>query len=163
LDRSDPPNLGKSWKVDGILNLNKPRGWTSHDVVAHVRRLTGIRRVGHAGTLDPMATGVLLLCLGQATRIAEYLMAGQKRYQAVVRLGVRTDTHDADGHMTGTAPVVVSRAQLEDALSHFRGRIEQVPPMVSALKREGQPLYRLARRGITVARPARPIEITNYT
>jgi tRNA pseudouridine55 synthase len=159
LDRSDLSNLEKSWIVDGILNLNKPRGWTSHDVVAHVRRLTGIRRVGHAGTLDPMATGVLLLCLGQATRIAEYLMAGRKRYQAVVRLGVRTDTHDADGQVTGTAPVVVSRAQLEDALSHFRGSIEQVPPMVSALKREGQPLYRLARRGITVARPARPIEI----
>ena len=145
--------------MDGILNLNKPRGWTSHDVVAHVRRLTGIRRVGHAGTLDPMATGVLLICLGQATRIAEYLMAGRKRYQAVVRLGVRTDTHDTDGHVTATAPVVVSRAQLEDVLSHFRGRIQQVPPMVSALKREGQPLYKLARRGITVARPARPIEI----
>ncbi len=145
--------------VDGILNLNKPKGWTSHDVVAHIRRLTGIRRVGHAGTLDPMATGVLLVCLGRATRIAEYLMAGQKRYRAVIRLGISTDSHDADGQVTTTSPVTTDRDEIERALSHFRGRIRQVPPMVSAIKRDGQPLYKLARRGITVERPARPVEI----
>lgn len=145
--------------MDGILNLNKPRGWTSHDVVARVRRLTRIRRVGHAGTLDPMATGVLLVCLGRATRIVEYLMAGRKRYRAVLRLGISTDSHDADGQVTATVPVTASRAEVESALDRFRGSIEQVPPMVSAIKRDGQPLYKLARRGITVERAARPIEI----
>ena len=150
-------------QVDGILNLNKPKGWTSHDVVAHIRRLTQIRRVGHAGTLDPMATGVLLICLGRATRIAEYLMAGRKRYRAVIRLGISTDSHDADGQVTATSPVAADRAEIERALSHFRGQIRQVPPMVSALKRQGQPLYKLARRGITVDRPARPVEILELT
>jgi tRNA pseudouridine55 synthase len=145
--------------VDGILNLDKPQGWTSHDVVARVRRLTRVRRVGHAGTLDPMATGVLLVCLGRATRIAEYLMAGRKRYRAVLRLGVSTTSHDADGQVTATAPVTAGRAEVEAALSDFRGAIKQVPPMVSAIKRGGQPLYKLARRGITVERAARPVEI----
>jgi tRNA pseudouridine55 synthase len=150
---------GSRWSVDGILNLNKPGGWTSHDVVARVRRLTRVRRVGHAGTLDPMATGVLLVCLGRATRITEYLMAGRKRYRAVVRLGISTDSHDADGQVTSTAPVTVSCAEVEAALSHLRGTIAQVPPMVSAIKRDGQPLYKLARRGITVERAARPVDI----
>jgi tRNA pseudouridine55 synthase len=145
------------------LNLDKPQGWTSHDVVARVRKLTSIRRVGHAGTLDPLATGVLLVCLGQATRITEYLMAGRKRYQAVVHLGVSTDSHDADGQVTATSPVTVSRAEAEAALAHFRGAIQQVPPMVSALKRQGQPLYKLARRGIAVERAARPVEIYQLT
>lgn len=145
--------------MDGILNLNKPRGWTSHDVVAHVRRVTGIRKVGHAGTLDPMATGVLLVCLGRATRITEYLMASRKLYRAEMRLGISTDSHDADGQVTATAPVKVNRAQVEKALSRFRGNIEQVPPMVSAIKQDGQPLYRLARRGVTVERAARPVVI----
>jgi tRNA pseudouridine55 synthase len=145
--------------VDGILNLNKPSGWTSHDVVARVRRLTGVRRVGHAGTLDPLATGVLLVGLGQATRISEYLMAGRKRYRAVVRLGVSTDSHDADGQVTATAPVTATRAHVEAALAGFRGRIDQVPPMVSALKRDGQPLYKLARRGVAVERQPRPVDI----
>jgi tRNA pseudouridine55 synthase len=149
--------------VDGILNLNKPKGWTSHDVVAYIRRLTQIRRVGHAGTLDPMATGVLLICLGRATRIAEYLVAGRKRYRAVIRLGISTDSHDADGQVTATAPVAADRSEVESALSRFRGSIKQVPPMVSALKRQGQPLYKLARRGITVDRPARPVEIFELT
>ena len=145
--------------MDGILNLNKPKGWTSHDVVARVRHLTRVRRVGHAGTLDPMATGVLLVCLGRATRITEYLMTGRKRYRAVASLGISTDSHDADGTVTATAPITVSCAEVEAALSHFRGPIEQVPPMVSAIKQHGQPLYKLARRGITVERAARRVEI----
>ena len=149
--------------MDGILNLNKPKSWTSHDVVAYVRRLTGVRRIGHAGTLDPMATGVLLVCLGRATRIAEYLMAGRKRYRAAIRLGISTDSHDADGRVTATSPVTVNRSEVERALSVFRGSIEQVPPMVSAIKQNGQPLYKLARRGITVERAARRVEIFDLT
>jgi tRNA pseudouridine55 synthase len=149
--------------MDGILNLNKPKGWTSHDVVAYVRRLTHIQRVGHAGTLDPMATGVLLVCLGRATRIVEYLMQGRKHYRAELRLGISTDSHDADGEVTATVPVTVDRADVERTLSRFRGSIQQVPPMVSALKRDGQPLYKLARQGITVERTARTVEIDELT
>jgi len=133
---------------DGILNLNKPRGPTSHDVVDRVRALTSIRRVGHAGTLDPLASGVLLICIGRATRVSEYLMAGQKVYRACVRLGIATDTYDAQGQIVAEAPVEVGRAQVDTALTHFRGTITQVPPMYSALKHEGTPLHRLARRGV---------------
>jgi len=144
----------------GILNIDKPQGWTSHDVVAKVRGLTGQRRVGHAGTLDPLATGVLLVCVGQATRVAEYLMAGQKRYRATLQMGVSTDTYDAEGQVTRDAGAVEIRLQeIETALSHFVGEIAQVPPMYSALKRGGQPLYKLARRGETVERQPRRITI----
>ncbi len=145
--------------MDGILNLNKPRGPTSHDVVERVRALTGVRRVGHAGTLDPLATGVLLVCLGQATRVAEYLMAGQKVYRARVRLGVTTDTYDAEGRVVAEAPVTVSREQVEETLARFRGPILQTPPMYSALKRAGVPLHRLARRGVEAQREPRPVEV----
>ena len=145
---------------DGILNLDKPRGPTSHDVVNRVRKLTGIRRVGHAGTLDPMATGVLLICIGRATRVSEYLMAGQKVYRARVRLGVTTNTYDAEGDIVATADLVeVSRAEAEVALARFRGQIDQVPPMYSAIKREGQSLHRLARRGVEVERRPRRVDI----
>ena len=154
------PNSKGRGLISGILNIDKPRGWTSHDVVAKVRRLTGQRRVGHAGTLDPLATGVLLICIGQATRVAEYLMAGQKRYRATLRLGISTDTYDADGQVTRDAGTVnVSRQDVEDALAAFVGEIEQVPPMYSALKRGGQPLYKLARRGETVERRPRRVTI----
>lgn len=143
---------------DGILNLDKPRGLTSHDVVARVRALTGVRRVGHAGTLDPLATGVLLLCIGRATRVSEYLMAGQKTYRARVRLGVTTDTYDIEGQIVAEASVEASRVQVETALTRFRGVIEQVPPMYSALKRQGTPLHRLARQGVEVKRAPRSVE-----
>jgi len=148
-----------SHMTDGILNLNKPRGPTSHDVVDRVRALTGIRRVGHAGTLDPLATGVLLVCVGRATRVAEYLMAGRKVYRARVRLGVVTDTYDAEGQVVAEAPVEVSRAQVEAALAQFRGTITQVPPMYSAVKHRGMPLHRLARRGVEVQRKPRQVEV----
>ena len=138
--------------TDGFLNLNKPRGLTSHDVVDRVRRLTGVRRVGHAGTLDPLAAGVLLVCVGRATRVSEYLMTGQKVYHARLRLGVATDTYDAEGQVVAEAEVEVSRAQVEAALAQFRGRITQVPPVYSALKHKGTPLHRLARRGVDVER-----------
>ena len=153
-------NGRRSLLVSGILNINKPRSWTSHDVVAKVRRLIGQRRVGHAGTLDPLATGVLLLCVGQATRVAEYLMAGQKRYRATLRLGISTDTYDAEGEVTREVrPVDVSLRQIEATIPTFTGEIEQVPPMYSALKRGGQPLYKLARRGETVERQPRRVTI----
>jgi tRNA pseudouridine55 synthase len=132
---------------------------TSHDLVDRVRELTGIRRVGHAGTLDPMASGVLLLCIGQATRIVEYLMGGPKVYRARVRLGVSTDTYDADGRVVAEAPVTVERSHVETALARFRGPILQMPPMYSALKHHGTPLHRLARRGLEVERSPRQVEI----
>jgi tRNA pseudouridine55 synthase len=116
--------------------------------------------VGHAGTLDPLATGVLLVCLGQATRVSEYLMRGRKVYRAAVHLGLSTDTYDADGQVTARTPEVnVTLSQLEEALSAFVGRIEQIPPMYSALKHRGTPLYKLARQGKTVERKPRPVEI----
>ncbi|MBL7183433.1 MAG: tRNA pseudouridine(55) synthase TruB [Anaerolineae bacterium] len=145
--------------MSGILNIDKPAGMTSHDVVDRVRRISGQRRVGHAGTLDPAATGVLVVCLGQATRVAEYLMASDKVYRAQIRLGVSTDTHDAEGEVTATAEVDVGEEEVREALASFVGSIQQVPPMYSALKREGVPLYKLARRGITVEREPRSVEI----
>lgn len=145
--------------MDGILNLNKPYGLTSHDVVDRIRRLAGQRQVGHAGTLDPLATGVLLVCLGSATRLAEFLMDSPKLYRAHVRLGITTDTYDAEGTVIAERPVEVGREDVERALECFRGPILQVPPMFSALKKDGRPLYRLARRGETVDRAPRRVEI----
>ncbi|MCX8066712.1 MAG: tRNA pseudouridine(55) synthase TruB [Anaerolineae bacterium] len=148
-----------SRNVDGILNINKPYGLTSHDVVDRVRRLASQRQVGHAGTLDPLATGVLLVCLGSATRLAEFLMDSPKLYRARVRLGITTDTYDAEGTVVAQRPVTVSREDVDRALERFRGPILQVPPMFSALKKGGRPLYHLARRGETVDRAPRPVEI----
>jgi tRNA pseudouridine55 synthase len=144
----------------GVLNIDKPGGLTSHDVVARVRRLSGERRVGHAGTLDPMATGVLVVCVGRATRIIEYLTDTHKAYRATIRLGVTTDTWDAQGQIVDERDWRgLEREDIEAALAHFRGPIQQIPPMFSALKHEGQPLYRLARRGVQIERPPRAIEI----
>jgi tRNA pseudouridine55 synthase len=148
----------------GILNVDKPPGLTSHDVVDAVRRISGQRKVGHAGTLDPMATGVLLVCLGKATRVAEYLMAGRKRYRATIALGTSTDTYDAEGEVVSSGGATdFARADVEAALQHFVGRIEQVPPMYSALKHHGQPLHKLARRGQVVERQPRLVEIDEIT
>lgn len=147
--------------LGGLLNVDKPRGLSSHDVVARVRRLTGERRVGHTGTLDPLATGVLVLCLGRATRLAEYVMEGVKVYRATVRLGIETTTWDAEGEIVAQADIRrLSLADIEAVLPRFRGRITQVPPMYSALKHEGRPLYRLARQGISVERAPREVEIS---
>ncbi len=146
--------------LSGILNIDKPPGMTSHDVVDAVRRMAGQRKVGHAGTLDPMATGVLLLCLGQATRLAEYLMAGRKRYRAVIVLGAETDTYDAEGRVLRSGGRTdFGREEIEAALRTFVGRIEQVPPLYSAIKRDGRPLYKLARQGRAVQPEPRPVEI----
>jgi tRNA pseudouridine55 synthase len=149
--------------VDGILNVNKPAGLTSFKVVAAVRRHSGEKRVGHAGTLDPAATGVLPVCIGKATRVVEYLSEADKSYTAVVRLGIATDTYDASGAVTATAdPSGITREQVEAALGAFRGRIQQTPPMFSALKSEGRPLYALAREGKTVERKSRAVTIHRF-
>ncbi len=154
--------------MTGILNVDKPAGWTSFDVVAFLRRQSGVRRVGHAGTLDPAATGVLPVCFGQATRVVEYLVDASKAYEAVVRLGVVTDTYDADGTVQSeTDASGVGLAAIEAALAAFRGEIEQRPPAFSALKREGVPLYKLARAGRPVETVARRVtiyslDITSY-
>ncbi len=131
----------------GILNLNKAIGLSSHDAVLRVRRITGQKKAGHAGTLDPLATGVLLVCLGQATRVSEYLMQGTKVYRARIRLGVTTDTFDAEGQVTAQAEVSATRAQVEDVLCGLQGTFQQTPPTYSAVKCNGVPLYKLARRG----------------
>jgi tRNA pseudouridine55 synthase len=129
-------------------------------VVSAVKRLTGERRVGHAGTLDPLATGVLPVCLGQGTRVIEFLMDSTKAYRAEIELGATTDTYDADGKITRQDnPAGISQEQLESALSSFRGPIEQIPPMYSAVKHKGKPLYKLARAGITVEQKSRPVTI----
>jgi tRNA pseudouridine55 synthase len=145
--------------MDGIFSIDKPLGATSHDVVARVRRLVGQKRVGHTGTLDPLATGVLPVCLGQATRVAEYLSDGGKAYRATMRFGVVTDTYDAEGDVLRTAPVTLTREQIAAALPAFLGRQWQVPPVFSAIKRRGQPLYKLARAGADVTPEPRLIEI----
>jgi tRNA pseudouridine55 synthase len=145
--------------TSGILPVDKPAGKTSFDVVRYVRRATGERRVGHAGTLDPMATGVLLVLLGQATRITEYLMDLPKTYRATIRLGVETSTYDADGDVVATSDVNVTETQLRDALSPFTGDITQVPPAHSAIKIDGERAYNRARRGEDVAMKPRPARI----
>ena len=144
----------------GILNVDKPGGLTSHDVVARVRRLAPGTRVGHAGTLDPMATGVLVVCLGAATRLIEYLADADKRYRATVRFGAETTTWDAEGEVVAHGAIDdLTLTRIVAVLPRFIGEIDQVPPMYSALKRDGQPLYRLARRGVTVERAARRVTI----
>lgn len=146
--------------MDGIFNIDKPTGMTSHDVVARVRRLTRQRRVGHAGTLDPAANGVLPICLGQATRVAEYLSESGKCYQAVMVFGAVTDTYDAEGEVLRSAPVHLTREAIAAVLPEFLGRQMQLPPLYSAIKLAGQPLYKLARAGIEAERQARPIVIS---
>jgi len=146
--------------VDGILNINKPWGKTSFSIVAMVKRLTGERHVGHAGTLDPAATGVLPVCLGQGTRVTEFLIDATKVYQTQIELGVTTDTYDASGNITHqTDPSGISQEQLESALNSFCGLIQQTPPMYSAVKHHGKPLYQLARAGIKVERRSRLTKI----
>lgn len=144
----------------GFLNINKPTGMTSHDVVAKLRRGLKLKKVGHAGTLDPMATGVLIICVGGATRLSEYVMASTKHYQARVRLGITTDTYDAEGKILQTRDASgIKLTKVEGVLATFRGDIQQFPPMYSAIKQNGQKLYDLARAGKTVERQPRPVRI----
>ncbi|MFH0942513.1 MAG: tRNA pseudouridine(55) synthase TruB [Chloroflexota bacterium] len=146
--------------MNGILNINKAPGMTSYQVVAAVKRLSGERKAGHAGTLDPTARGVLPVCLGKATRTMEYFLDTSKTYLAEIELGVTTDSYDSSGQVTGRRDTRgISQSQVTTALSTFLGLIQQTPPMFSALKHHGTPLYRLARAGVTVERPPRPAQI----
>ncbi|HKM38642.1 MAG TPA: tRNA pseudouridine(55) synthase TruB [bacterium] len=144
--------------LDGFVNLLKPPGPSSHDLVSHIRQLTGIKRVGHTGTLDPLAAGVLVIAIGRATRLIQYLDS-TKTYLGEVTFGIDTDTLDAAGNVLANRPVSLNRDQLEMALKGFKGTVFQVPPMVSALKWRGRRLYNLARAGIEIERPARAVFI----
>lgn len=146
--------------VSGILNIDKPKGLTSHEVVRRVRRALRQQRVGHAGTLDPLATGVLVVCLGRAVRLTEYIADSLKTYKATIRFGLTTDTWDLEGQVIQSRPYDgLTLDTIREALPAFTGQITQLPPMYSALKRDGQPLYRLARQGIIVERSPRLVEI----
>jgi tRNA pseudouridine55 synthase len=149
-----------SRELTGILNVSKPRGWTSHDVVARVRRLADQKRVGHAGTLDPMAEGVLPVLLGRATRLADFIHTGRKTYRAVIQLGSATDTDDTEGKITLTSPVPpLSEPLLRERLTAFEGDIIQVPPKYSALKVAGRRAYAVARAGGVVELEPRHVTI----
>lgn len=146
--------------MDGVLNIHKTSGPTSHDVVNEVRRLFGQKRVGHAGTLDPMATGVLVVALGRATRIVEYIMGRPKEYRARLLLGKSTDTQDSTGEVVAESDASgITREALESAITRFIGEIDQVPPTISAIKYQGKPLYKHAREGRIIEREARKVTI----
>ena len=149
--------------MDGIVIVDKPQGWTSQDVTARLRRVFGTRRIGHGGTLDPMATGVLPVVEGRATRAVEFFEHAEKAYETVLRLGITTDTEDMTGTVLTEENVSFTEEQLQETLAAFRGEILQVPPMYSALKVNGQKLCDLARKGKTVERQPRPITIHELT
>ncbi len=154
--------------MDGVLIIDKPAGMTSHDVVARVRKITGHRRVGHTGTLDPFATGVLVVLVGRATRLAQFLSGAEKEYEAVIRLGYATDTGDVTGQrITNFSTETqrhteIRREEIESALASLRGEIEQTPPMFSAKKIGGRKLYEFARRGEEVERPPVLVTISEF-
>ena len=145
--------------VHGVLLLDKPQGMTSNDALQKVKRIFNAKKAGHTGALDPLATGMLPICFGEATKFSQYLLDSDKRYRVIAKLGERTDTSDADGQVICTKPVNITQTQIDEALSHFRGDILQVPTMFSALKYQGKPLYEYARQGITIEREARPISV----
>lgn len=146
--------------MDGVLNIYKPAGMTSHDAVEQIRHTIQQKEIGHTGTLDPLAEGVLILCIGRATRLVPYLQNLPKVYRAVVRFGITTNTHDAEGEELARTPAPSLTAEMVQAIiPHFTGTQQQIPPMFSAIKHEGQPLYQLARQGIEVERKARSIDI----
>ncbi len=152
-------------QFDGILLVDKPQGMTSHDVVDVLRKVTGLRRIGHTGTLDPRATGLLVMCLGQATRLSQYLSGLDKTYEGAMQLGVTTRSHDLDGEVVEERPVDpgLTRESLQTVCNRFIGDIQQVPPMVSAIKIGGKRLYKLARQGQEIERPARAITVHAFT
>ena len=154
--RKEPQKLS----LHGVLNVNKPDGWTSHDVVQRIRSGLGIQKVGHAGTLDPHAIGVLPVLLGKGTKIAQYLLGWEKEYSAVLTLGQRTDTQDVWGRVLEEASVAsLTENHIRSVFKRFQGSIQQVPPMYSAVKIGGQPLYKKARKGQTIDRPAKNVMI----
>ena len=151
----------REWRtVDGIVLLDKPVGMSSNQALQRVRRLYSARKAGHTGALDPLATGVLPLCFGQATKVAGLMLDANKTYRATLALGTRTATGDREGEIVETRPLpALGRGDVQDVLARFLGSSQQVPPMYSALKRDGEPLYKLARRGVEVVREPRPIRI----
>lgn len=149
----------KGRPIDGVVLVNKHQGESSNRILQQVKRLFNAQKAGHTGALDPLATGMLPICLGEATKFSQFLLDADKVYRVRAQLGVRTDTSDADGEVVETRPVAVSEAQMRTALEPFRGAIKQVPSMFSALKHQGKPLYEYARKGIHIERPARPIHI----
>ncbi|MCX7022772.1 MAG: tRNA pseudouridine(55) synthase TruB [bacterium] len=150
-------------ELTGVLNCDKPAGWTSFDVIRKLRRALGMKKMGHTGSLDPIATGVLVICLGRATRLVELLMAAQKEYRAWIRFGVATDTYDSEGKVTDEGdPPADLRAAVEGILPRFTGEIMQSPPPFSAAKVNGERLYKLARRGKPVHVPPRPVNVFTF-
>ncbi len=147
--------------MNGVVLIHKPKGKTSHDMVSFVRRLFGIRRVGHTGTLDPDATGVLPICLGMATKASQYIMDSEKVYVARMQFGVATDTQDASGRVIHKTEVIQTKTEIHNVICSFIGEIEQIPPMYSAVKHSGKKLYELARAGIEVERKPRKVTIHN--
>jgi tRNA pseudouridine55 synthase len=149
--------------LDGAILIDKPAGPTSHDVVDEIRRQFRIKKVGHCGTLDPNATGLLIIVLGRGTKLSERLMSDDKVYEGTIKFGEATDSYDCEGEITGTKPVPpLTLEQLNEACSPFIGDIMQMPPMVSAIKKGGVPLYKLARKGVEVEREPRLIHIYNF-
>jgi tRNA pseudouridine55 synthase len=149
--------------LDGALLVDKPAGPTSHDVVDAIRRKFGIKKVGHCGTLDPNATGLLIIVLGRGTKLSERLMGDDKVYEGTIKFGETTDSYDADGELTGSLPLMpMTLDQLNEEAATFIGDIMQTPPMVSAIKKDGVPLYKLARKGVEVAREPRLIHVYNF-
>ncbi|WP_298441309.1 tRNA pseudouridine(55) synthase TruB [uncultured Ferrimonas sp.] len=145
--------------IDGVVLLDKPQGLSSNDALQKVKRIYHANKAGHTGALDPLATGMLPICLGEATKFSQYLLESDKRYTVIAKLGQRTTTSDADGEVVSERPVAVTQAQIDVALDGFRGETMQVPSMYSALKYQGQPLYKYAREGIEIPREARPINV----
>lgn len=154
---SRPRKKGRD--IHGVFLLDKPQGMSSNDILQKVKRLFQANKAGHTGALDPLATGMLPICLGEATKFSQFLLDSDKRYQVTAKLGERTDTSDAEGQVVETKVVDVTESDIQQALAQFRGDILQVPTMFSALKYQGKPLYEYARAGITVEREARPITI----
>ncbi|MCA0899347.1 tRNA pseudouridine(55) synthase TruB [Microbulbifer agarilyticus] len=155
------PKWGR--QVNGVLLLNKPTGISANDALQRAKRLFFANRAGHTGALDPLATGVLPVCFGEATKFSQYLLDADKRYRSTFCLGMTTETGDADGNVVATSDAsAITEQQVRDAMVDFRGTISQVPSMYSALKHNGQPLYKLARQGIEVEREARQVEIFSY-
>ncbi|WP_279048838.1 tRNA pseudouridine(55) synthase TruB [Cedecea davisae] len=154
---SRPRRRGRD--IHGVLLLDKPQGLSSNDALQKVKRLYNANRAGHTGALDPLATGMLPICLGEATKFSQYLLDSDKRYRVIARLGQRTDTSDADGTVVEERPVTFSEQALADALESFRGETHQIPSMYSALKYQGKPLYEYARQGIEVPRESRAIVV----
>ena len=149
--------------INGVLLLDKPIGMSSNQALQRVKWLFQAKKAGHTGSLDPLATGLLPLCFGQATKISQYLLDSHKKYTTTIKLGEVTDTLDSEGEVVEVREVNVSDQQIQDALQQFRGEIKQVPPMYSALKKDGQPLYKLARKGEVIERPARDMVVHGLT